>query len=117
MLCISAERVLTGVLQLIDLVSANQKTEQTHTYINIYIYIYIYLEDYRVSPTDIDFQELSKRCETKELFIVDVRTPEEVDTLGMVPNSVHVDSELGGTYGLRNVHFSLNSKLCCLVYT
>ena len=42
MLCISAERVLTGVLQLIDLVSANQKTEQTHTYINIYIYIYIF---------------------------------------------------------------------------
>jgi len=40
---------------------------------------------------DIDFQELSQRCETKELFIVDVRTPEEVNSLGMVPNSVHVD--------------------------
>lgn len=51
---------------------------------------------------DIAFDELSKRCQTNELFIIDVRTPEEIKQLGKIPNSHHIDIKKFGHALLQN---------------
>lgn len=55
---------------------------------------------------DIHFEELQKRCETKELFIFDVRSPQEIEECGKIPNSLHIDIfVLGHALMLSNEDF------------